>query len=534
MHIPALKGTVLSGAVGLSLLVWQGWQQTLVIEVDPRLDAAVLDGVIATPPVHQELSTAHVPALFGGSRLIPPARLLLSLDQPAKNYSAAIHRQTYVQVVGLFQNLMPPISIKEDGSLMVSEVQRLYTSDPLAFSRYRQGSPGLILLRNEQEVLDRLVKEKDAIGIINTDTVTPILRTLTPPMPVRLWVGWQASSSKVLSALGMNLRLYRNVAELLASTRIQPKPRLTTMVAVGDIMLGRRIGDAMKEAPRRREPLYPFTHTAEVLRSADVAIGNLECAVADKGTPQPQKEYTFRSSPTAATRLKAAGIDIVTLANNHSLDYGAEAFQETLTHLQKAGIETVGGGKNYPEAQSSKILVLKDGTRVGFLGYTLILPKGFAATSIQPGINFIDDIRLKRQIQRARRRSDVVVVQFHWGNEYQIHPDTTQRYYGHLAIDYGADLVIGHHPHRIQEMEFYKGKLIAYSLGNFVFDMNHRPRVREGLMLKCIFKDKKLHQVELEPVLIERGQPEVIPWESPQKRGREAILKEVLAASRML
>lgn len=533
MHIPVFKGTVLGGAVGLSLLVWQGWQQTLVIEVDPRLDAAVLHGVIATPPVHQELSIAHVPALFGGSRLIPPARLLLSLDQPAKNYSAAIHRQTYVQVVGLFQNLMPPIPVKEDGSLIVSEVQKLYAADPLVFSLYRQGCPGLILLPNEQEVLDRLAKEKDAIGIINTNTVTPILRTLTPPMPVRLWIGWQASASKVLSALGMNLRLYGNVAQLLASTRIQQKPRLTTMVAVGDIMLGRRIGDAINKASRR-EPLYPFTHTTNILRDADVAIGNLECAVAAGGSPQPKKEYTFRAEPKVAKRLKAAGFDIVTLANNHSLDYGAEAFQETLTHLHKAGIETVGGGKDYPAAQVLKVVSLKDGTRVGFLGYTLILPKGFAATSTQPGVNWMDDNRFKKQIQRARGRSDVVIVQFHWGKEYYIHPDAIQRYYGRLAIDYGADLVIGHHPHWIQEMEFYKGKFIAYSLGNFVFDMNHRPKVREGLMLKCLFKDKSLYQVELDPVLIQRGQPEVIPWKSQQKRGREAILKEVLTASRML
>ena len=144
----------------------------------------------------------------------------------------------------------------------------------------------------------------------------------------------------------------------------------------------------------------------------------------------------------------------------------------------------------------------------------------------------LDDLAiLKQKIRRAKKQCHLLAMQFHSGEQYQARANERQRTVGHAAIDAGADVVIGHHPHWIQDIEFYKGKFIAYSLGNFVFDMDHRPKVREGLLLKCLFKGTTLHQVELHPVFIQGGAPKPVPAKDPSLRSRDEVLRELFRDS---
>lgn len=246
-----------------------------------------------------------------------------------------------------------------------------------------------------------------------------------------------------------------------------PIPRPVTVAITGDIMLSRAVGTRMVAAGS--SGLFPFERTAEFLRGFDLTVGNLECVVSRVGAPVPNKPFTFRADPLGFARLQAAGFDLVSVANNHSGDYGPVAFADMLAHLPGAGVQFVGGGLNHDAAHAPTV-VERGGTRLAFVAACDIDPVSFAATATQPGHAWLDATGLRRDIPLARAQGDLVIVFLHWGLEYITQYDGLQQGLAHLAIDLGADLVVGAHPHVIQPTEVYKGKPIIYSLGNFVFD----------------------------------------------------------------
>ena len=234
--------------------------------------------------------------------------------------------------------------------------------------------------------------------------------------------------------------------------------------AVGDIML------AGKGAPllRQKGYDYPFNGVRKELASGDINIANLESPIAEGGLEYSGKKFRFRAEPPVAKAIRAAGFNLVTLANNHSMDFGGEALAETLQHLSDNGIAWIGAGKNLSEARKMVLYTIK-GKKIAFLGYSLTQPVEFFAGQNRPGTAPGYEKLVIADIASARSQADYIIVSFHWGKEATGTVQAYQRNAAHKAIEAGADIIIGHHPHILQGIERYENGVIFYSLGNFIF-----------------------------------------------------------------
>ncbi len=268
--------------------------------------------------------------------------------------------------------------------------------------------------------------------------------------------------------------------------------------AVGDIMLDRGVEYEI-EKEGNNDFKFPFLKIADYLKKADILFGNLESVISDKGV-KVGSIYSFRAKPEAIDGLTYAGFDIVSVANNHIFDYSREAMEDNFKRLKEVGINYVGGGFNEKEIRAGITEEIKD-TKITFLGYANKGSEYWQATETRSGIGWLDE-RIEDDIKKAKEKSDLVIVSFHWGEEYQRQPNEEQKYFAHLAINSGADLVIGHHPHVIQPIEKYKDGWIAYSLGNFVFDQGFSEETMEGLLLKVIIEDKKMKEISSKKIEI--------------------------------
>ena len=324
-------------------------------------------------------------------------------------------------------------------------------------------------------------------------------------------------------------------------------------IGVGDIIID------------REKPETIFRYVEDVLRSADITYANCDQAYADKGTPNPaQASYSTSKNIPA---LLHTGIDAISLANNHSLDWGVEGIMETMDNLNKAGLPYVGTGKNLAEARKPVILERK-GTKVGLLAYSSVHLDGYEATEDRPGlvpirvrtiyeqvdyqpgtppkiitIAYKEDLAaMIDDIKRLKAQVDVVVVYYHWG----IHllPRVIPMYcfkLGHEAIDAGADLIIGTHAHMLKGIEMYKGKAIFYSLGNFALELGQHMRdhehVREldehyrssdwtermkTMIAKAVIEDGKITRVSCIPGYINENSEPMITKRSEPK-GQEVF-----------
>lgn len=272
-----------------------------------------------------------------------------------------------------------------------------------------------------------------------------------------------------------------------------------TLLFVGDIMLDRGVEFYIKE---HQDWKWPFLKIGNYLKGADLVFANLESIISDKGEKQGSI-YSFRADPRTLEGLVFAGIDVVSVANNHSLDYGIEALLDSGERLQQAGITPVGAGNSEREARAP-VLYDAGGTTVGILAYTALGSPFWQAGEKTPGIAWIDSSlleQLKLNIKKTKQQADIVVVSFHFGEEYQTKPNAVQQLLSRTAIDAGANLVIGHHPHVIQPIERYKQGWIVYSLGNFVFDQGFSKETMEGMILKVLLHENSITQVM--PLMIE-------------------------------
>ena len=249
------------------------------------------------------------------------------------------------------------------------------------------------------------------------------------------------------------------------------------IVLVGDVMLA--------DGPGRliRAGQDPFRYVAAALKGADMTIGNLECVIASTGKPEP-KPYTFRA-PKQSLRLLKKYFSAVSLANNHSGDFGKAAFSEMLQLLEQHQTPYFGGGRNLRAAHQAYIQEIR-GKRIAVLGFNGFFPRSFEALDDAPGIAWLDEDRVAESIQHAKQKLgvDFLIVYPHWGWEYQKLASTRQRQMARLMIDSGADAVVGGHPHVTQDIEVYQGKPIFYSLGNFVFDGFSDRDTRTGWLLE--------------------------------------------------
>lgn len=265
-----------------------------------------------------------------------------------------------------------------------------------------------------------------------------------------------------------------------------PDTRPVTIAITGDIMLSRSVGQRVLAT----SDSFPFSGTADWLKAFDLTVGNLECVVSTLGQPQP-KQYTFEAPLAGFERLVAAGYDIVSVANNHSGDYGPDAFADMLNHLPQHGITPLGGGMNRAQAHTPVIRKVRS-TTLGFLAYCEIEPINFAATESTPGHAWLDPALMAADIRALRPQVDYLIVFAHWGIEYQLQESTEQDAMARVAIDAGADFVVGAHPHVIEPSSSYNGKPIVYSLGNFVFDEMYGEVERRGNVLSLTVQGPKL------------------------------------------
>jgi poly-gamma-glutamate capsule biosynthesis protein CapA/YwtB (metallophosphatase superfamily) len=239
--------------------------------------------------------------------------------------------------------------------------------------------------------------------------------------------------------------------------------------AVGDIMLGGRWAPALK----KKGYDFPFAGIKTELVKGDITLANLESPIAGKGSEFTGKKFRFLAEPAVAEALGNAGITLVTLANNHSMDYGGQALAETFANLEAAGIAWIGAGRNLKDARKMALYSIKD-KKIAFLGYSMTQPTEFFAGSQRPGTAPSWEKLYDEDIAHARSMVDYVIVSFHWGTEGSSMPHSNQRNAAHKAIDAGADVIIGHHPHVLQGIERYKNGIIFYSLGNNIFASKSR------------------------------------------------------------
>jgi len=248
-----------------------------------------------------------------------------------------------------------------------------------------------------------------------------------------------------------------------------PAEKVTFRLGVaGDILLARSVGTVIAGSGWET----PFVGASDLVSGADIAFANLECPASYTGTPYPGKmrEVTFRSDPGALFGLKSAGFDVVSLANNHTNDYGAAALRETLAALELLDIAACGAGVSAAEAHAPAIVRLGS-LRIAFLAYAEPLWSVVPAGPTAPGVAVIDEARIIADIRRSRAVADLVIVSLHWGEEHQGYPRQRDRLLAYALVDAGADALLGHHPHVLQGAEFYRGVPILYSMGNFIFDM---------------------------------------------------------------
>lgn len=274
------------------------------------------------------------------------------------------------------------------------------------------------------------------------------------------------------------------------------------LVFLGDVMLADGPGRVIAKGQD------PFAQVAQRLKQADVRIANLECVVARSGKAF-DKPWTFRAHPRVLDVLKRH-VDVVSVANNHSGDFGREAFAEMLQRLDAAGLPHIGGGRDLASAHEPHI-VQRNGLKIALLGYDEFFPRHFEAGHDHPGVAWSEDEQVVADIRRARRvhGADLVIPFMHWGQEHEPEANARQRQLARLMIDAGADAVVGTHPHVVQDTETYRGKPIVYSLGNFVFDGFSSLDNRTGWMLFMTLGREGVRQWHTEAV---RTDVDGRPW----------------------
>ncbi|MEI6659825.1 MAG: CapA family protein [bacterium] len=299
------------------------------------------------------------------------------------------------------------------------------------------------------------------------------------------------------------------------------KPTTTSLYFAGDIMLARNIRNSVNKN-FGGDYSRLFENIGE-LKAADILFANLEGDVSDKGS-NVGSIWSFRMDPATLPIVKDFGINVVSFANNHVGDWGMAAFKDTLSRLHDAGIAAVGAGMNKDEATNPTVIE-KNGVKFGFIGFTDVGPDWLKAGTNTPGVLLASDPNFVDIIKNAKSKCDVLIVSFHWGIEYKKVHSKRQEKLAHLAIDSGADMIIGHHPHVAEDTEVYKDKPIVYSLGNFIFDQYFSADTMQGMIFEATFSGPKLQDTKKKYIYLNKyfqpsgiyDKPDVNPCPKPQK-----------------
>jgi poly-gamma-glutamate synthesis protein (capsule biosynthesis protein) len=297
--------------------------------------------------------------------------------------------------------------------------------------------------------------------------------------------------------------LLNNVAIQMAGELAAPEPTPITMRATGDIL---PVRCAYARQQELGDPIHAFRELAPWLAEADITVGSLDAAISDAGVPFDCVEtFSLLAPEESLPGIELSGFDVITVATNHVKDCGQgacgdDAFFDTLSNLRSVGVMPVGGGADLAEARAPAILTV-DGVRFAFLGYDEIAPYYHAEPGV-PGTAPLDETYLREDIAAAKQQADVVVVLPQWGIEYQAEPTYLQQQLAAAAVDAGATLVIGNHPHWVEAAEPLGESFVAYALGNYIFDQDWSLETQQGVLLEAAFDGAKLKGVRFHPIHI--------------------------------
>lgn len=279
------------------------------------------------------------------------------------------------------------------------------------------------------------------------------------------------------------------------------------IILVGDVMLGRLVNEVL----RQESPEYPWGDTVALFRQADWRACNLECVLSERGRPwvETPKAYHFRSDPRNLAVLRAAGIDAVSLANNHALDFGTHAMLDMLDGLRASGVLAAGAGPDLLAASAPVITEVR-GCRIGWISFTDNQPE-WEALPHQPGVFHVPvdvsdprTVRLMELVRHVRQRVHVLIVSSHWGGNWGHHPPASHVEFGRALVAAGADVVFGHSPHVFRGIELHRGRLILYSAGDFIDDyaVDARERNDRSFIFSLELVDFAPRRMRLYPTII--------------------------------
>ncbi|MFJ7975478.1 CapA family protein [Peribacillus sp. JNUCC 23] len=276
-----------------------------------------------------------------------------------------------------------------------------------------------------------------------------------------------------------------------------------TVTFTGDVLLDRSVGQLIEAYGVD----YPFIQVGDTLRNSDITAINLETSVSTRGIPS-DKQFTFRSEPKTLQGLVNSGVDVVSLANNHTLDYGLDALRDTFDHLKSYNIAYTGAGNNEEEAFSAFYKEV-NGKKIAIIGISRVLPEvSWGAKEDQPGIaSGYQNEPMMTYIKKVADQSDYLMIMIHWNRERQDYPESYAREMGKAFIDAGASAVIGSHSHSLMGIEEYKGCPIYYSLGNFIFTESASPKGSETMIVQVTLDNGEISS-SLKPAKIVKGQPQ--------------------------
>ncbi|MBN1628639.1 MAG: CapA family protein [Thermoleophilia bacterium] len=402
--------------------------------------------------------------------------------------------------VGTYATL--PDTVQGVGNL--SGTDRYYTNCNVA--TWAQAYAGLSFTHTGLATGDKFPDALAAGPYLGRDGGLLLLTPVAGPIPAGVAATLQDNASAVqhlsfIAMIEIVLRQGRSLVGLPAEPPFPPANETWLTVAAGGDVLGDRNVGLYIDAHGGEAV---FAGVTEFLEPAHLAFVNLEGPISNTGTRLPWKDFTFRARPALTAGLLSAGIDVVSLANNHTMDYTSVALLDCISRLNAAGIGHAGAGANAAAACQPAYVDTPAGT-VAVLAYSRIVPSGFAATSTTPGIATAKDWEYSTvlaQVAAASAASDFCIVSFHWGVEYDASANWAERDLAHRVVDAGADLVLGHHPHVIQGLEVYKNKLIAYSLGDFVFDHYSRA-TGEAFVLQVVMSESGAPRGEIIPVYLD-------------------------------
>jgi poly-gamma-glutamate synthesis protein (capsule biosynthesis protein) len=306
------------------------------------------------------------------------------------------------------------------------------------------------------------------------------------------------------------------VQEEILTETILPEEEELVLSFAGDIMFDKSVAGFIKAKGED----YVFQGYEKQFKGSDIVFGNLETSLSNSGQPNPEKKFSFRSSPKLAPFMKKYNLTAVSIANNHSLDYGRAAFVDTMKILKENGISYGGGGHNKKEATDG-VIIEKKNLNIGFIAFSGFNPDvDWYAGEKRAGIigaYKVHEAEVLKAVSELDSKCDILVVSIHWGKEGITTVRAQESELAHKLVDAGADVIMGHHPHVVQGFELYKDKLILYSLGNFIFTTSYAEISNKTVLATGRFdRSGKLKSVEAVPGIIKSGRP--FPMDEVQSR----------------